>query len=85
MKPYPAGLPDSVAVKWNTRINNFFKLFLKHKNRIIRVTLWKMTNKQTWRNNCPIPGRTDYPLLFDRNYKSKPVVETFIKEATPNP
>ena len=66
-------------------MNDFLKLFLKHQDKIIRVTLWGVTEVQTWRNNWPIPGRTDYPLLFDRNYKTKPVVETFIKEATTNP
>lgn len=81
MNPYPAGLPDTVAVKWNNRMNDFFKLFLKHQDKIIRVTLWGVTDVQTWRNDWPIPGRSDYPLLFDRNYKAKPVVETIIKEA----
>jgi endo-1,4-beta-xylanase len=66
-------------------MNDFFKLFLKHQDKIIRVTLWGVTDVQTWRNDWPIPGRSDYPLLFDRNYKAKPVVEMIIKEATPNP
>jgi endo-1,4-beta-xylanase len=83
MNPYPDSLPDSVSTKWNNRMNDFLKLFLKHQDKIIRVTLWGVTDVQTWRNNWPIPGRTDYPLLFDRNYKAKPVVETFIKEAIP--
>lgn len=26
-------------------------------------------------------GRTDYPLLFDRNHQPKPVVDLIIKEA----
>ena len=26
-------------------------------------------------------GRTDYPLLLDRNYQPKPVVDLIIKEA----
>ena len=85
MNPYPDGLPDSVATRWTNRMNDFLKLFLKHQDKIIRVTLWGVTDVQTWRNDWPIPGRTDYPLLFDRNYKAKPIVETFIKEATPIP
>jgi len=85
MNPYPDGLPDSVATRWTNRMNDFLKLFLKHQDKIIRVTLWGVTDVQTWRNDWPIQGRTDYPLLFDRNYKAKPIVETFIKEATPNP
>jgi endo-1,4-beta-xylanase len=43
MNPYPAGLPDSGAVKWNNRMNDFFKLFLKHQDKIIRVPLWGVT------------------------------------------
>jgi endo-1,4-beta-xylanase len=81
MNPYSGGLPDSVATSWNNRMNDFFKLFLKHQDKIIRVTLWGVTDVQTWRNNWPIPGRSDYPLLFDRNYKAKPIVETIMKEA----
>jgi len=40
-----------------------------------------VTDDQSWRNYYPIMGRTDYPLLFDRNYKAKPVVAEIIKEA----
>jgi len=88
MNPYPEALPDSVSTRWNNRMNDFFKLFLKHQDKIIRVTLWGVTDNQTWRNDWPIKGRRDYPLLFDRNYNPKPIVETIIKEATqqtPNP
>ena len=81
MNPFPDGLPDPVATRWNNRMNDFFKLFLKHKDKIIRVTLWGVTDVQTWRNDWPVQGRSDYPLLFDRNYKAKPVVETIMKEA----
>ena len=78
----------STSTRWNNRMNDFFKLFLKHQDKIIRVTLWGVTDNQTWRNDWPIKGRRDYPLLFDRNYNPKPIVETIIKEATqqtPNP
>jgi endo-1,4-beta-xylanase len=89
MNPYPNGMPDSIATKWNKRMGNFFQLFIKHKNQISRVTIWGVTDQQSWRNDWPIKGRTDYPVLFDRNYKAKPVVKTIIKEAntslTPNP
>jgi endo-1,4-beta-xylanase len=32
-------------------------------------------------NNFPIRGRKDYPMLFDRNNKRKPVVDEMIKMA----
>ena len=81
LNPYPNGLPDSVAQAAHDRYAAFFKLFLKHADKIKRVTIWGLTDGQSWRNNWPVPGRTDYPLLFDRNYQPKPIVETIIKEA----
>jgi endo-1,4-beta-xylanase len=35
------------------------------------VTFWGVTDKFSWLNDWPIKGRTNYPLLFDRNYKEK--------------
>ncbi|MDR2475312.1 MAG: endo-1,4-beta-xylanase [Bacteroidales bacterium] len=80
MNPYTAGLPDSVYAKWETHFNAFFKLFLKHHDKIDRVTLWGVIDADSWKNNWPIPGRTDYPLLFDRQYQPKPIVKTIIGE-----
>ena len=82
MNPYPDSLPDSVATLWNNRMADFFRLFLKHHDKISRVTIWGVSDAQTWRNNWPISGRKDYPLLFDRNYQPKPIVETICKEAS---
>ncbi len=81
MNPYTEGLPDSVSAAWNQRMGDFFSLFLKHSDKISRVTQWGVTDRQSWKNNFPTRGRTDYPLLFDRNYQPKPVVERIIKEA----
>jgi len=81
LNPYPNGLPDSVAIAWNNRMAEFFKLFIKHHDKISRVTVWGVSDDQTWRNNWPIYGRKDYPLLFDRNFKPKPIVKMIIKEA----
>jgi len=81
LNPYPNGLPDSVAQAAHDRYTEFFRLFLKHADKIDRVTMWGLTDGDSWRNNWPVPGRTDYPLLFDRNYQPKPIVETIIKEA----
>jgi endo-1,4-beta-xylanase len=81
MNPYSDGLPDSIATAWTNRYNEFFRIFLKHKDIISRVTLWGVTDNQTWRNDWPMPGRTDYPLLFDRNYQPKAIVKQIIDEA----
>ncbi len=81
MNPFPNGLPDSMATKLNERYASFFRLFLKHRDKISRVTLWGVGDAQSWRNYWPIFGRTDYPLLFDRNLRPKPIVETIIQMA----
>lgn len=82
MNPYPNGLPDSVATALHDRYAAFFGLFLKHSDKISRVTIWGVGDAQSWRNYWPIYGRTDYPLLFDRNLKPKPIVETIIRKAS---
>jgi endo-1,4-beta-xylanase len=81
LNPYTAGLPDSVNMLFEKRYLDFFSLFLKHRDVISRVTLWGVNDANSWKNNWPIFGRTDYPLLFDRNNQAKPVVKKIIEEA----
>jgi len=71
MNPYPEKLPDSVQVKLADRYAAIFKLFLKHKDKISRVTFWGVHDGQSWLNDWPIKGRTNYPLLFDKDMKTK--------------
>ena len=71
MNPYPEKLPDSIQVKLANRYADVFKLFLKHEDKISRVTLWGVNDGNTWKNDWPINGRSDYPLLFDRNNEKK--------------
>lgn len=71
MNPYVNGIPDSVSTKFTNGYEALFKLFLKHKNIVSRVTFWGVNDGQSWLNGWPIPGRTNYPLLFDRNYQPK--------------
>ena len=78
MNPYPDGLPDSVAKALNDRYLDFFRLFLQHQDKITRVTLWGINDANSWRNGWPIRGRTDYPLLFDRQNQPKAMVQPII-------
>ncbi|RVT74897.1 endo-1,4-beta-xylanase [Flavobacterium sufflavum] len=78
MNPYPKTLPDSMQVKLAQRYNDIFKLFLKHKDKISRVTFWGVNDTQSWLNDFPIKGRTDYPLLFDSNLQPKKAYESVI-------
>ena len=81
LNPYAEGLPDSVNTMLEKRYLDFFKLFLKHKDVISRVTTWGVNDGQSWKNNWPVRGWTDYPLLFDRKNQPKQVVNMIIEEA----
>ena len=71
MDPYPKALPKSVEKQLAKRYEDIFKLFVKHQDKISRVTFWGVMDKHSWLNDWPIKGRTNYPLLFDRNYQPK--------------
>lgn len=75
LNPYTKGLPYEVNAAFTQRYLDFFKLFLKHSDKISRVTTWGATDSQSWKNNWPVRGRTDYPLLFDRAYQPKQVID----------
>jgi endo-1,4-beta-xylanase len=36
------------------------------------VVVWGLSDIETWLNNYPIRGRTDYPLFFGKDLKAKP-------------
>ena len=71
MNPYPETLPDSVQTQLAQRYEAIFKLFLKHEDKVSRVTFWGVNDGQSWLNNWPIKNRTQYPLLFDRQFQPK--------------
>jgi endo-1,4-beta-xylanase len=79
LNPYPNGLPDAVQEKLARRYGDLFSVFLKHRDVMRRVTLWGVTDADSWRNNWPVVGRTSYPLLWDRTGKPKPAYEAVIK------
>lgn len=86
MNPYTNGLPDSIQQKLADDYAALFNLFLKYKDNITRVTFWGVNDGQSWLNGWPVPGRTNYPLLFDRLFNPKPafyrVVETKTKPSS---
>ncbi|GHE35198.1 endo-1,4-beta-xylanase [Sphingobacterium griseoflavum] len=78
LNPYTKGLPDSAMQALGDRYTEFFKLYLKHQDKITRVTMWGISDADSWKNGFPIRGRTDYPLLFDRAYEPKPFVSELV-------
>ncbi|MFC6858150.1 endo-1,4-beta-xylanase [Zunongwangia atlantica] len=78
MNPFPEQLPENVEQQFTDRYLSFFKLFQKHKDKISRITFWGVNDGNSWKNDWPVSGRTDYPLLFDRQNQPKPVVKNLI-------
>ena len=81
LNPYADGLPDSVQQALADRYAALFRVFLKHRDAVTRVTFWNVTDGDSWKNNWPVRGRKNYPLLFDREGKPKPAFDAVIKVA----
>lgn len=81
MNPYPESLTDSAQQALAQRYADIFRIFVKHSDRVSRVTFWGVHDGQSWLNNWPVRGRTNYPLLFDRNLRPKPAFYSVIATA----
>ena len=78
MNPYPDELPAHASEAWNSRMMDFMNLFFKHSDKISRFTVWGVSDGDSWKNDYPMHGRKDYPLLFDRNYEPKDFVKKLL-------
>jgi len=56
-----------------------FEVFRKHRNTVTGVTFWNLTDRYSWLDNFPVPGRKDYPLLFDQNGAPKKAYEGVVR------
>ncbi|PVD53562.1 1,4-beta-xylanase [Terrimonas sp.] len=71
MNPWPDALPDTVAQIQAKAYASLFILLLKYNQQVSRITFWGVNDGQSWLNDWPIKGRTNYPLLFDRIFLPK--------------
>jgi endo-1,4-beta-xylanase len=67
LDPYRDGLPEAVDQQAARRWEELFRIFYGRRDKIDRVTLWGVHDGLSWKNNYPVPGRTNYPLLFGRD------------------
>jgi len=87
LDPYQKSFPDSMQKVLADRYAELFSIFYKRRAKIARVTLWGVQDGMSWKNDYPIPNRTNYPSLWDRQRKPKPalyavlnVPSRFVKE-----
>lgn len=71
-------IPLSVDQALADRYVAIFSLYLKYSDIIERVTFWGVTDADSWLNDWPVDGRTNYPLLFTRSGASKLALERLI-------
>jgi endo-1,4-beta-xylanase len=74
---YPDGLPPAMQEKLARRYADVFRLFLKHG--VARVTFWGVTDADSWLHDFPIPGRVNYPLLWDKDGREKPAFDAVLE------
>jgi endo-1,4-beta-xylanase len=72
LDPYKDQLPPDLQQKLARRYGELFKLFTKYK--VTRVTFWGTNDGNSWLNNFPVRGRTNHPLLWDRQLRAKPAL-----------
>jgi endo-1,4-beta-xylanase len=79
--PYTKGLPPQLEEALAKRYAELFRVFVKHRHQISRVTFWGVTDADSWLNYLPVQGRTSYPLLFGRGCQAKPALDAVIAVA----
>ena len=66
-QPYTKQVEDNLSDSYK----RFFEVLHKNAGKITSVTFWGLDDGRTWLSGFPVRGRTDYPLLFDKELKPK--------------
>jgi len=78
LDPYNLGLPVAEEEALAKRYAQLFEIFYRKRDKIDRVTVWGLHDGMSWKNDYPFFGRTNYPLLYDRNKQPKLAVEAIL-------
>ena len=65
--PFTGALEATQAL----RFQSLFDLYRQNKGLVTSVTFWGISDDKSWLNDSPVPGRTDYPLLYDAAHAPK--------------
>jgi endo-1,4-beta-xylanase len=76
---YAEGLPPDKQQELADEYGGVFRIFVKHADRIPRVTFWALTDGDTWLNGFPVPGRVNHPMLWDRDGRPKPAYSAVLE------
>jgi endo-1,4-beta-xylanase len=81
LNPYVDGLPEEMQAALARRYAELFDIYLDHRGHVSRVTFWGVSDGDSWKNNWPIRGRTNHPLLFGRDHEPKPAFHAVVETA----
>lgn len=82
LNPYPDSLPAIRQQALAQRYADFFTIFNEHSDKIARIAFWGVSDRSSLLNHWPVRGRTNYPLLFDRQLQPKPAFYSVMEVAT---
>ena len=77
---YASGLPPAQQQQLAARYGEAFGIFLKRHDLLTRITFWGVTDAHSWLNDFPVPGRTNHPLLWDRQGQPKPAFDAVVAQ-----
>jgi endo-1,4-beta-xylanase len=75
-------LPPDQQQALAERYADIFRVFLKHRDKIDRVTFWGVHDGHSWLNDR---GPRNHPLLFDRQYQPKPAFDAVLEVSREKP
>lgn len=78
LDPFAEGFPAAQQQELADRYAELFGIFYARRDKIDRVTLWGLHDGMSWKNGYPVPNRTNYPLLYDRNRNAKPAFDAVL-------
>ncbi len=77
VNPYPDGFPPEMQQKLARRYGDIVAAIVRHPS-VTMVGFWGTHDGHSWLNDYPVKGRTNYPLLFDRQLQPKPAFDAVI-------
>jgi len=81
--PFKDGLTKEKEAEINQYWVDFYKMLIPHKDNILRVNFWCLNDANSWRNDFPIQGRSDYATLYDRQNQPKGMIQEIINLVKP--
>lgn len=74
---YPDGFPPEMQQKLARRYGDIVAAIVRHPS-VTLIGFWGTYDGRSWLNDYPVKGRTNYPLLFDRQLQPKPAFDAVL-------